>query len=957
MRIFDTPLYRFVMLFAAILTSPALVEYVVAQESPANSATGFFDVGKLNPAIPAPEAVIDLPVGLNTVRHSPLDAYSRQIRQKAVSYDALSGYMQKLAAVSDRIKITPCGKSHEGRTLFFLTVTSSANHKRLGKIKALNARLADPRKLTDKDDVNKIIAELPAVAWMSYSIHGDELSSTDAAMYIVYRLAAATDKNTIRLLDEVVIHLVPLVNPDGRERYLGQLHELSGIVENSDYQAMQHSGLWSQGRGNHYLFDLNRDWLVFAHPETGALAKVIDSWNPHLLVDSHEMGGLDTYLFDPPTDPVNSHLSPKNIPWRTRFGADQAAAFNRYGWSYYTGEWYTDWGPFYTSTWANLRGAVGILYEQAGANGADVKQRTGHTRTYRQTVHHQIVSSFANLETLRKNRKEILHDFHQDRIWAISADEDSFEAFILPPCKDESRRGRLISVLMQQGIEVGYAGEKFKAHGLVDIWGQEHESMEFGPGAAVIKSAQPQRRLLYALLEFDPRFTDESLKYERQQIEKHRGSHLYDVSSSNLAMAFALEAHWAKDIPEVKLLPHYPCKNHLPDGLKKSDYGYIIELADSKAYPALSALLQNGCNPRIATKPFQLGRKFDVGTILLRQHENPANLLAILKKVCEDHCVEIIPVDTALVQSGPDLGGNRMQLLREPRIAIASQWPVSSTSFGSVWHLLDHGIHLRTSPVNIQYLGRIDLRKYNVLILPNSRSLSAVLGESAVKQIKRWVEAGGTLIAIGNSAAFAAGKERQLSSVRLRRDVLEELGVYAEALARETNARNVKIDASVVWGKGPDKAKADSSEEGKDTPAKKDADALKRIDQWQRMFSPTGVFVATDIDPEHWLTFGCDRKMPVMYYGSQSLMAKHPIAAPVRLADKENLRLSGLLWPEPKERLAGAAYATVERLGHGQIILFACDPTYRAWLAGSQRLFLNAVILGPGMGTSPPVPW
>ena len=943
------------MLLALILTSPALVECAFAEEASANSAAGFFDVGKLNGAIPAPETVIDLPVGLNTVRHSPLHAYSQQIRQKAVSHDALLGYMQKLAAVSDRITLTPCGKSHEGRTLFFLTVTSSANHKRLDEIKALNAKLADPRKLTDKDDVNKIIADLPAVAWMAYSIHGDELSSTDAAMYIVYRLAAATDKKTIRLLDEVVIHIAPLVNPDGRERFLGHLHELSGIVENSDYQAMQHSGLWSQGRGNHYLFDLNRDWLVFAHPETGCLAKVIDSWNPHLLVDSHEMGGLDTYLFDPPNDPVNSHVSPKNIPWRKRFSADQAAAFNRYGWSYYTREWYTDWGPFYTNAWANLRGAVGILYEQAGANGADVKQRTGHIRTYRQTVHHQIVSSFANLATLRKNRKEILNDFHQDRIWAISADEDTFEALILPPCKDQSRRGRLISVLLQQGIEVGYTGGKFKAHGLVDIWGRGYDSMEFGPGAAVIKSAQPQRRLLNALLEFDPRLTDKSLKHERQEIEKHRGSHLYDVSSSSLAMAFALEAYWAKAMPEVKLLPHYPCKNNLLDGLGKADYGYAIDLADSGAYPALAALLQNGCNPRIATKPFALGRQFDAGTIILRKHENPDNLLKILKKVCEDHSVEIIGIDTALVESGPDLGGRRMQLLREPRIAIASQWPVSSTSFGSIWHLLDHNIHLRTSPVNIQYAGRIDLRKYNVLILPNSRNLSAVLDESAVKKIKRWVEAGGTLIALGNSAAFAAGKDRGLSSVRLRRDVLEELPVYADALAKETDARDVKIDTSVVWGKEPDKVKADPP--NKDTPAKKDADALKRLDQWQRMFSPTGVFVATDIDPEHWLAFGCGQKMPLLFAGRNAFMSKYPIAAPVRLADADSLRLSGLLWPEAKERLAGTAYATVERLGHGQIILFACDPTYRAWLAGSQRLFLNAVILGPGMGTSPPVPW
>ena len=940
---------------AAIVAIVTVVDPAAAEDARANSATGFFDVRSLDPAIPAPETIIDLPVGLNTVRHSPLHAYSQQIRQKAVSYDALLSYMQRLAAKSNRIKLTPCGKSHEGRTLFYLTITSPANHKRLNEIKTLNAKLGDPRKLTDKDNVERIIADLPAVAWLSYSIHGDELSSTDAAMYIIYRLAAAKDKKTLALLDELVMHIAPLVNPDGRERYLGQLHELSGIVENSDYQAMQHGGLWSRGRGNHYLFDLNRDWLVFAHPETGSLAKVIDEWNPHLLVDSHEMGGLDTYLFDPPNDPVNNHVSPKNVPWRTRFGADQAAAFNRHGWSYYTRDWYTDWGPFYTSTWANLRGAIGILYEQARANGAEVKQRTGHVRTYRQTVHHHIVSSFANLETLRKNRKELLNDFYADRKWAVSSSEETYEALILPPCKDETRRGRLIGILLQQGIEVDYTAETVKAHGLTDVWGQEHDSIEFAPVTAVVRTAQPHRRLLNALLEFDPRLTDESLKYERQELEKHRGSHLYDVSSSSLAMACGVEAYWAKDVPKVKLLPNYPCKNHHLDRLRKSDYGYIIDLADSKAYPALAAMLQNGCNPRIATKPFKLARQYDAGAILLRNHENPDNLLEILKHVCEDHSIEIAPIDTALVESGPDLGGDKMQLLREPKIAIASQWPISSRSFGSIWYLLDHDIHLRTSPVNIQYLGRIDLRKYNVLILPDSRNLSAVLDESAVKKIKRWVEAGGTLIAIGNSAAFAVDKDKALSSVRLKRDVLEQLPLYAEALQKERNARKVKINASRVWGDSTEKEKAETPKES--TPAKKDADSLKRLDQWQRMFSPTGVFVTGDLDSEHWLGFGCDEKMPLMYYGSYALMAKYPIATPVRLADKEDLRLSGLLWPEARERVEGTAYATVENIGHGQIILFACDPTFRRWLPASERLLLNAVLLGPGMGTSPAVPW
>ena len=946
---------RLITILLAICT-----QISTAQNPKNNSATGFFNTTSFDKTIPAPETVIGLPTGLNTTKYSPNHAYSQVIRHKAISYDALLKYMQKLAKTSNRVILTEYGKSHEGRTLYHLTITSPANHKNLNNIKSHNAKLADPRKLTDKDDPAVIIKKIPAVAWLGYSIHGDELSSTDAAMYIAYKLAADTDKKTTTLLDQLIINIVPLMNPDGRERYLSQLHQLSGIIENSDYQAMQHRGLWSRGRGNHYLFDLNRDWLIFEHPETRTLAKAIQSWNPHLLVDSHEMGGLNTYLFDPPSEPINSNLSPQNVPWRTRFSADQAAAFNSFGWSYYTREWYTDWGPFYTSSWANLLGSVGLLYEQARANGADVKQYTGHVTTYRQTVHHHIVSSFANLETLRKNRQQIMLDFHEDRKWAVNDTGDDAKVFLVPPTKYPNTK--FMQAIANHGIEVQFAGTPFKAHGVIDINGNKQDYMQFPAQTAIIRSNQPHRRLLQSILDFDPKLKDQALEYERRQIEKHNGSHLYDVSSWNLAMACNVKAYWAdvvgEDIPQVvgEDIPQMEkcCGTIYIDQLRNAKYGYLIELDSGEVYKALVTLFENNCNPRIATKPFTLNkRKFKAGTVILRKHENPKDLYNILKAVCQDYCIEIIPTDSALVNAGTDLGGPRMQLLQQPRVAIASQWPVSSYSFGSVWHLLDHDTHLRTSPFNIQYLSGIDLRKYNVLILPNSRSLASVLDDGAIQKIKRWVEAGGTLIALGNSAAFAANEKSALSSVKLKRDVLDKLDEYSDALDKERNARSATVDPKLVWGEASEKEEPSNES----SPAKKNPEALKRTDQWQRMFSPSGVFLSADIDPEHWLGFASGDNLPVMFYGSSAFMSKYPIATPVRFSDKDNLRLSGLLWPEAKERIAGSAYATVENKGHGQIILFAADPTYRAWLAGAERLFLNAVILGPGMGTSPPVPW
>jgi hypothetical protein len=227
------------------------------------------------------------------------------------------------------------------------------------------------------------------------------------------------------------------------------------------------------------------------------------------------------------------------------------------------------------------------------------------------------------------------------------------------------------------------------------------------------------------------------------------------------------------------------------------------------------------------------------------------------------------------------------------------------------------------------------------------------------------VEGGGTLIACGGSAAFLARENTGLGSVRLKRDVLDELPVYAEALQRERDARAIDVDPDVVWGTVDEQTTQETTEAPREQDAaqapgrgpKGDLEALKRLDAWQRRFSPRGVIVAADLDVEHWLCFGAGDRLPVYISGSDAWMSKRPAATPVRLAPEAQLRLSGLMWPEARERWADTAYATVERIGNGQVILFANDPFYRAYYEGTARLFLNAVMLGPGMGTRQPLPW
>jgi hypothetical protein len=926
---------KLVFVFLIFIIITATQNSVQADSSPFMGETVF------DKDIPSPESVLGFAPG-----------------SRAVTYDQLVKYLAVLDQAGDRIKMTEYGKTHEGRILYYLIITSRENHKRLDRIKADNARLADPRKLKDAAEADKIIAFLPAVAFLNYGIHGDELSSSDAAMYIAYHLAAAKDKTIDKLLDEVVVIMIPMTNPDGRERFLGQIRQMTGSVDNSDVQAMHHQALWSRGRGNHYLFDMNRDWLVQLQPEVRATASLILGWNPHLLVDSHEQGPYDNYLFDPPNDPVNSQLSASILKWRSSFGADQGKAFNKFGWSYYTKDWYSDWGPLYTNAWASLLGSAGLLYEQARADSASVKQPTGQILDYRSTVHHQIVSTFANLNTLVDNRRQILKEFYEDRKWAVSDEENEF--FIIPPDKDTVRRQGLIDLLKRNGIEIEFAQSDFEAEKSADFWGNKSERKQFGKGTAVIKCSQPHRRLLECLLDFDVRLSDKFLLRERTEITNHRPGLIYDVTAWNPAIAFDLDACWVKNISSVTLT-----KDNKPAQAtkltKKAGFGYIIDFADSGIYPVLARLFEQKCCIRAATKPFKFdGKDYKRGALLLRSNENPDNLFEILQKINADCNIEIISADTALVEDGPDFGTSKFALLAEPRIAIASQWPVSSTSFGSVWFLLDNQIKLKTSPFNIQNIGEIDLRTYNVIILPDSGGLKGALDKEAVGKIKQWVENGGTLIAIAGSAAFVAEANSPLSAVRLREDVLDKLPEYRESLVRERQALNIKIDSNSLWADTIEKIIPEPNKtiaQNPDEKSKDNIEKLKRDDQWNSLFSPTGVFLAGSLDPEQYLSFGLNEKLPLFYEGKDVFMAKHPVRTAVRLAEQNHLRLGGLLWPEAKARIADSAFATIESLGNGQVILFAADPTFRMWLSAEQRLFLNACLLGPGLGTTQPRPW
>jgi hypothetical protein len=897
---------------------------------------------------------------------SPTEFFGFEIGSRPVTHDEVIRYFRYLDEKFPNASLHQYGETFEGRALVYMTITSRENADGLEDIRNSIAMLADPRLINNKNEASRIINGTPAVAWMAYAIHGDELSSTDASVQLAYQLLAGTDETSLMILDSTVVCIDPLENPDGRTRWVQQMTQFNPAVTNTDVQSIHHRGAWPWGRGNHYLFDLNRDWFSLVHAESRARVKAILSWNPQFFVDSHEMGSGATYLFSPPREPFNPFMIEHIHKWWEIVAKDQGNAFDRYGWSYYTREWNEEFYPGYGSSWSIYIGAVGMLYEQARINGSQVKRADGTTMTYRESVHHQFVSSLANLTTVASNRRMLLKDFYAAKKWAVGGSTGESKskgggkpAYIFPPAKNKSRWNRFAETLQKQGIEIYVSQSDFKVSSARSSMGEDVSNLKLPEHTLIVPLNQPLRHLIETILAFDIRFNTDFLEIEKKEILKKNRTKLYEITAWSLPLAYNLESYFTEKMPGVEKKPFEPAP---AEGALEGDdpaYGYVIDGTDDRSYRALSALLDNGIRVRCAKEPIQVaGKQFPRGSYIIRLAENPGLENNILREIADREGVTIYGTNTALATKGPDLGGNEFIPLKAPRIAVVGGSGISTTSFGALWHLLDIRLSLRASMLDVSSIMGADLNKYNTIVLPTNwggpKSYERAFGKAGISKLKKWVEEGGTLIGIGAAAAFLADTAVAVSQVRQKRQALKDLGQYKAALEDAKEAEAPVVDSLDVW----EAIRAETVEEdSKKKEAKPVLDALKREDEKARKLLPRGAILGVQVDGDHWLGYGCKSTIPILVYSSYAYLAKGGVQIAARFHPQEQLRLSGLLWPEARKRWSDTPYATREAKDKGQIILFATRPNFRGYFHGGERMLLNALLLGPGFGTRHDIEW
>ncbi len=922
-------------------------------------AEPFFPGAVYDPKVTDPEGLFGAPLG-----------------SRVASHDEVTTMLEAIAATSDRARMVPYGETYEGRPLMVCIITSPANHARLGEIQQVAQAMWDPR---GRDDLDEAIGGQPAIAWMGYGIHGDETSATEAAVPVAYHLAACTDPEVMGLLDEVVVVLDPCLNPDGRERIRSMVVQSAGYRANLDNGSMQR-GRWPGGRGNHFLFDMNRDWMAGEAPETRGRWAILQEYPPQLFVDAHEMSGLDTFLFYPQAAPRNEHLPERLDHWQTVLAAGAAKAFDSYGWGYYTREWADALYPGYSDAWGSLTGAIGMLYEQGRTIGAPLERESGEIVSYRETVHGQVAASMANVLTFSENRVPILRDYIAHRRKAVAPDTRlAGRVFAVRPSGDIDRDARFLRTIIGQGIEVRRATEAFNADAVAHALGDPGDGgAAFPAGTWLIPASQPQGAMVRTYLEFDPMLDQEFLEKERASIERAEGSKIYDVTGWNLGHQMGLDCSWidATSVP-------YEIQGNLtapsgPVGDLAGAYAWAADGEDGRSLAFAAMALEAGLELHVSDKEFEASvrgadgapmvRSFLRGSFLIRRHENQDGMEERILDAARRSGARVYAVLSGRAPgSGPDLGGGHFELLEAPKVAIVSNSPVSPTGFGHAWSYVDRELSLSATLVDAQSFGDVDLKQYNVLIAPPGAG--SVLGEQS-GALETWVRAGGTLVAIGSSAHAIADAKLPLSSNRLRRDVLEDLDDYVWPAQRQRESRSVTVDRSSLYGLGggatagpgateaEDAAPAGDPETSEAAPSsaatpkdKADSDDKEDpsdLDRWRRGFSPAGVILRGEFDEHSWITSGipsAERAVP--FAGSRVLMTKGRAA--VRLSAEDSLRLSGLLWPEARVRIADSAWLTVEKLGRGQVVSFATSPVFRGSWRGTARLLGNAVVLGPGM--------
>ena len=845
---------------AAALTLPAA-------PACAQSAYFFPRSGDFDPAIPTPQQFLGHEIGSQYTRH-----------------DQLVAYFKELARHSDKISVQEIGRSYEGRPLLIATVTAAGNHARLESLRRQHATLVDPAQ------PRSAAGDSPVVVWLGYSVHGNETSSGEAALLTAYYLVANRSAETQQWLQNAVVLLDPAQNPDGRDRAANWHNAWASAPASADPADKEHLEAFPQGRTNHYFTDLNRDWLALTQQDSRPKVEVFHRWYPNVQIDFHEMGKDSTYYFEPSPKSMHSPLIPDaSYAFNRTLATYHAAALDALGSLYYTGENFDNFSPVYGSTYPDFHGAVGVTVEQASSRGR-VQESVNGPLTFPFTIRNHVAIGLGTVRgAVAEHQKlfDLQKQFFQSAL--KQAGQQPVKSFVFGDAHDPALTRQLLELLLLHRIEVHALSAPVTVDG-----------RRFEPGSAyVVHAAQPQFRLVHSIFAETPPI-DGDVFY---------GSTSYAIAPA-YGLAFAGSTGRLATGDRVQAVP--TAHGGVVGG--QAAFAYVLDWRDRNAARGLQALQAKGLATRVAFRPFTATTAegdvaFGAGSIVVPVAGQPvqgAALLDAVQSVAVAASVRVHALASGRSRSGIDLGSDGVKALRTPAVALVMGEGVDNTEIGSAWFLLDQHLQLPASKIDPQQLGKVPLDRYTSIVLAGGRY--DTVDEGAVAALKRWIQAGGSLVTYGTASKWAIEKKL---------------------------AEGETLGAVDVPEDGERQAFGDQ----------RDLAAIERV---------SGNILSADVDISHPLGFGVPRRELAVPKETPVVLRPSANAFSTVVRIDAQPRVNGYLSARNRQRVSGSAWLLVSAQGRGNVVLFADDPAHRKYWHGTERLLVNALFFGNLLNPSRP---
>ena len=814
---------------------------------------------------------------------TPQEFFGFDIGDRHLFHHQVVSYLQLLAEESPRIQIEEYGKSHGHRPLLLLTISSEENLANLDSIQAAHRRLAQGDNAGAAEAPST--KTLPAVINMGYGVHGDEPSATNVAPLVAYYLAAATSEPVLSQLKNCVILLDPCLNPDGFDRFAHWENAYRGTTVNSDPQHAEHQQPWTRGRVNYYWFDLNRDWLPLVHPESQGRMQWYHQWKPNVVLDFHEMGTNSTYFFQPGIPARTNPLTPsRNFELTQAIAMYHSAAFDKQRKLYVTQEMFDDFYMGKGSTYPDLHGCIGILFEQASSRGHVQDSINGPVR-FEDTIANQWTTSRSSLQATSDLRQELLdykRNFYRESMQLAKQDRDRFLLFRAEG--DIPRLQQFAETLLRHDIQCFWLRKPMTV-----------DQQRFSANSTlVVPMLQPEYRFIRSL--FD-RPTD------------FRENIFYDVSAWTLDLAFNLEKSTAADVPSENLRPamldQVRPKKFRP---AETDFAYLIDYRNSLAPALLAKLLQEDVVVKVATQPFQANlpgkkrpQKFGHGTLVVPlglQPEKVQQITDMLGDAAQRGAV-VHALSTGLTAEGIDLGSNDMVRVAKPKIALVIGEGTSLYEVGAAWHAMDHLLGQPVTLLHLDDLRRSELGQYNRLVV-TSGSYTAVQAE-----LEDWVSRGGTLVALNRAATS-----------------------FQQAWNPDEDSQDA--------GASADANQAEPAPNQLPYASQRQTRALQLI---------SGAIFQTQVDRTHPLCYGITTSTLPVFRNHSALLepSSSPYQNPLIYQPEGTSLMAGYTSEENQAKFAGKASVSVMPLGSGRVVLLSDDMNFRGFWPQTRRVFYNSL--------------